>query len=151
MKDIYTFPAIFDYADDGISISFPDFPGCLSCASSNDEAVYMAADALGLRLYSDECDNINIPEPSDPLKLKRCLLENQVVTFIRVYMPLVRNMFTKEKSTNKMCTLPQWLLEAGREADINFSQTLQDALMQKLGIKHEIKRRKYKAKTSANA
>ena len=26
-KDYYLFPAIFDYADDGISISFPDLPG----------------------------------------------------------------------------------------------------------------------------
>lgn len=149
MKDIYTFPAIFNYADDGISISFPDLPGCLSCADDNSEAVYMAADALGTRLYSDECDNITIPEPSDPLLLQEKLQPKQLVTLIRVYMPLVRDMYEREKSTNKMCTLPQWLLVAGKNADINFSQTLQDALMQKLGIRREIKRRCYKAKHQA--
>lgn len=26
MKDTYIYPAVFDYADDGISISFPDLP-----------------------------------------------------------------------------------------------------------------------------
>ena len=26
-KDRYIYPAIFDYADDGISIEFPDLPG----------------------------------------------------------------------------------------------------------------------------
>mgnify|MGYP002624056519 CR=1 FL=1 len=61
MKDVYTFPAIFDYADDGISISFPDLPGCLSCADDNDAAVYMATDALSFRLYADELDNDPIP------------------------------------------------------------------------------------------
>lgn len=32
-KDRYVFPAIFDYGDDGISIEFPDLPGCLPCAT----------------------------------------------------------------------------------------------------------------------
>ena len=146
LRDIYTFPAVFNYAQDGISISFPDLPGCLSCADTNEEAVYMATDALGLRLYSDECDGIDIPEPSDPLKLQENLEANQLVTLIRVYMPLIRDMHNKEKSANKMCTIPQWLLIAGKNADINFSQTLQDALLQKLGIEHEIKRRNYKSK-----
>ena len=149
MKDVYTFPAIFLYESDGISITFPDLPGCLSCADNNDEAVYMATDALGLRLYSDECDNAPIPKPSDPLELTKTLKANQVITLIRIYMPLIRSMHDKEKSANKMCTLPEWLLIAGKEADINFSQTLQDALIQKLGINREIKHRKSRVKQSA--
>ena len=28
VKDRYIYPAIFDYAEDGISIEFPDLPGC---------------------------------------------------------------------------------------------------------------------------
>jgi hypothetical protein len=32
MNDKYIFPAILTYADDGISIEFPDLPGCLPCA-----------------------------------------------------------------------------------------------------------------------
>ena len=45
-KDVYIFPAIFDYAEDGISIEFPDLPGCLSCADTDEEALYMAKDVL---------------------------------------------------------------------------------------------------------
>ena len=37
MKDTYIFPAVFDFADDGISIEFPDLPGCLPCAGSDRE------------------------------------------------------------------------------------------------------------------
>ena len=41
MKNEYAFIAVFEYADDGINISFPDLPGCLSCADVNntEEAV----------------------------------------------------------------------------------------------------------------
>ena len=45
-KDTYIFPAVLDYAEDGISIEFPDLPGCLSCAYSDEEALYMAKDAM---------------------------------------------------------------------------------------------------------
>lgn len=38
-RDIYVFPAIFTFDDDGITIEFPDLPGCISCADTLDEAV----------------------------------------------------------------------------------------------------------------
>ena len=148
MQDSYTFPAIFDYAEDGISIEFPDLPGCLSCADDNDEAVFMATDALSLRLFSDEEDGSAIPSPSDVLEIQKHLESNQIVTLIRVSMPAVRAKFN-EKSISKTVTLPAWLLNEGKEAGINFSQTLQDALMEKLGIHRKIKRRQYKNKKSS--
>ena len=148
MQDSYTFPAIFDYAEDGISIEFPDLPGCLSCADNDDEAVFMATDALSLRLFSDEEDGSVIPKPSEILEIKKRLGPNQIVTPIRVSMPAVRAKFN-EKSISKTVTLPAWLLNEGKEAELNFSQTLQDALMEKLGIKRKIKRRKYKTKQYA--
>lgn len=38
-KDHYIFLAIFDFAEDGISIEFPDLPGCLPCAHHTEEAL----------------------------------------------------------------------------------------------------------------
>lgn len=140
-KDRYIFPAIFDYADDGITIDFPDLPGCMPCAFSTEEALHNAREAMGLHLYNMEEDGDNIPTPTDILKIKHS--PNQAVVLIDVFMPRVRDSINN-KAVNKMCTLPQWLISAGKEADINFSQTLQDALMQKLGINREIKRRHYK-------
>ena len=142
-KDRYIFPAIFDYADDGITIDFPDLPGCMPCAFSTEEAFYNAREAMGLHLYNMEKDKDKIPEPSNILDITH--EPNQAVVLIDVFMPSVRDSIDN-KAANKMCTLPQWLISAGREANINFSQTLQDALMQKLGINREIKRRKYKTK-----
>ena len=34
MRDRYIFPAVFNYAEDGISISFPDIEGCFSCSDT---------------------------------------------------------------------------------------------------------------------
>ncbi len=143
MQDIYTFPAVFDYSEDGISIEFPDLPGCISEADNNEEAVFMATDALSLRLLSDEDDGSAIPKPSDVFELKKQLEPNQILTLIRVSMPAVRAKYN-EKAISKTVTIPAWLLDEGKEASINFSQTLQDALMEKLGIKRKIKRRIYK-------
>ena len=41
-KDCYVYPAIFTYEDDGISVEFPDLPGCLTCADTTEEAIKMA-------------------------------------------------------------------------------------------------------------
>ncbi len=37
-KKYYVYPAIFNYADDGISVKFPDLPGCLTFGYSDEEA-----------------------------------------------------------------------------------------------------------------
>lgn len=144
MKKKYVYPALFDYSEaPGISISFPDFPGCFSEADDNEQAISMARDALGGRLYILNRDNEIIPEPSDPVKLTNSLQPMQTITLIDVNMQVFCEMM-QSRSANKMCTIPAWLLDEGKEAGINFSQTLQDALMEKLGIKRKIKRRVYK-------
>ncbi|MBP5212702.1 MAG: type II toxin-antitoxin system HicB family antitoxin [Pyramidobacter sp.] len=58
MKDTCIYPAIFDFADDGISIEFPDLPGCLPCAHSQEEAVKNAREALGLHLWGMELNKM---------------------------------------------------------------------------------------------
>ena len=56
-KDCYVYPAIFTYEDDGISVEFPDLPGCLTCVDTTEEAIKMAKEALGLHLYGIEEEN----------------------------------------------------------------------------------------------
>ena len=97
-QDVYTFPAIFNYAEDGISIFFPDFPGCFSCAHENGKAVVMASDALGLRIYIDESTFTKIPEPSDVLEIKKNLEDNQIITLIRIPMKQARQHYNLKGS-----------------------------------------------------
>ena len=132
MKDRYSFVAVFEYADDGISISFPDLPGCLSCADSEEEGVRMAEDALGLYLFGMEEDGEEIPAPT---RIQDIRLEtNQVPVLISVYMPLVKASI-KPVTVKKTLTIPNWLNIKAGQAGINFSQTLQNALKQQLNIK----------------
>ena len=132
MKDKYVYPAIFHYVDDGISIEFPDLPGCLSCADTDEEALYMAEYALGLCIVDLEEDNEEIPEPS---KLKDIEVgKDQKTVLVSVRMPMVRKAINN-KSIKKTLTIPQWLDIMAKEKDINFSYILQEALKKELNMK----------------
>lgn len=52
---------VFEYAPDGINITFPDVPA-LSCAMDEEEGVVMAAEALTLCLYGMSPEDV--PPPS---------------------------------------------------------------------------------------
>ena len=81
-KDCYVYPAIFTYEDDGISVEFPDLPGCLTCADTTEEAIKMAKEALGLHLYGIEEENETIPVASNIRDLS--LEKNQIPILIDI-------------------------------------------------------------------
>jgi predicted RNase H-like HicB family nuclease len=55
----YKYWAIFSYADDGITVTFPDLPGCITCGNSTEEAIQMAKEAL--MLYLEDVSEENVP------------------------------------------------------------------------------------------
>ena len=130
-KDIYTYPAIVAKYKSHISITFPDLPGCISSAASIDEVDKEAKEGLALHLFGMEEDGFPIPEPSslDAIKLKK----NEAVMLITVFMPLYRNAIDNV-TVKTTVTMPQWLKRLSEEKNINFSQVLQSALKEKLGI-----------------
>ena len=130
MKDTYIFPAVFDFADDGISI-FPDLPGCLPCAGSEEEAIVNAKEALMLHLYGMEQDGESIPEPS---KLKSITTEkNQAIVLVDVFMPPFREK-QRTKYVKKTLSIPSWLNAEAEHSGINFSAVLQEALKAQLHL-----------------
>jgi len=130
-KNFYSFPAFFFYDDDGISVEFPDLPGCLTCAQTSEEAFRRAKDALGLHLYGMEADGDPIPAPT-PVD---CLHpeDGGVLVLVEAYMPAVRDRI-HNRSVKKTLTLPAWLNREAEAANINFSQVLQEGLKQRLGV-----------------
>ena len=130
-KDKYIYPAIFDYADDGISVEFPDLPGCLPCAHNSEEAFKNAKEALGLHLWGMEQDGDPIPEPTPVEKLHP--EPNQVVGLIEVWMPAFRESI-ESKAVKKTLTIPKWLNDLAEKENINFSHLLQSAIKNHLGI-----------------
>lgn len=65
-KILIKYPAFFEINVDGISISFPDIPECLSCAFNKRQAYNMAKDALKLALHGVRIDEL--PARKYPIK-----------------------------------------------------------------------------------
>lgn len=134
MKDKYVYPALFSYDEDGISIEFPDLPGCFSCADTDEEALYMAEDVLGLWMVELEEDNEEIPSPTNLKDIE--VEDSQKTVLVSVWMPTVRKAINN-KSIKKTLTIPQWLDIMAREKDINFSYILQEGLKKELNLINE--------------
>lgn len=132
MKNSYEFIAIFDYEEDGINISFPDLPGCLSCADTTEEAIKNAEEVLGLFLYDLEVENKKIPNATRLENIK--CNKNEKAVLVNVWMPLVRNEL-EEQTVKKTLTIPEWLNKLAEEKNVNFSKILQSALKDYLKVK----------------
>ncbi len=133
MKDTYIYPAIFYDDPDGISIEFPDLPGCLPCAHSMEDAFRNAREALQLHLYSMEEDGETIPSPSHVSDIKPASTNGSIV-MIEAWMPSLREKMLN-KSTNKTVTIPRWLDILARKEKVNYSRFLQESLKRYLGVK----------------
>lgn len=129
----YAYPAIFTPEEDGTySIDFPDLEGCYTCGDSIEDGLEMAEDVLALVLYGYEKDGREIPAPSAPSALT--LSGNEFVNYVACDTMAYRKMYNN-KAVKKTLTIPEWLNEAASAMGLNFSQVLQEALLQKMQIK----------------
>lgn len=130
-KDKYFYPAVFAYEPGKeIAVIFPDL-GCATSGVDDNDALVSARELLGCVLYGMEEDGEEIPQPSELAKIET--EENERTVLIDVFMPTIRQA-QNNKSVNRTVTLPAWLNAKALEYDINFSQTLQDAIKAKLHL-----------------
>ena len=127
----YAYPAYLYYDEDGISVEFPDLPGCLPCGDTTEEALHNAKEAMGLHLYGMEQDGDEIPAPTPVRDLHP--EEGGIVTLVEVFMPSIRDR-AENRVVKKTLTIPAWLNREAEEAHVNFSQVLQDGLKKQLNI-----------------
>jgi len=131
MKKLF-YPAVFIPEEEGgFSVFFPDIPGCNTCGDTMDKTYEMAFEALGLVLSYMEDNKETIPSASKPQDLK--LEEGQFLVVIEFDMIAYKRR-TESRAVKKTLTIPSWLNDAALEKNVNFSQVLQDALMEKLHI-----------------
>jgi predicted RNase H-like HicB family nuclease len=131
MKNSYTYPCIFSYDEDGITVEFPDLPGCITSGQNEEEAFSNAKEVLEGFIYYMELDEDEFPEPTSIHDLK--ISHNQVSTLINVWMVPVRDEMNN-KVIKKTLTIPKWINDVGVKNNINFSQLLQVAVKQYLDI-----------------
>lgn len=128
----YYYPAVFHMDEKkGYWISFPDFPECLTQGDTMEEAYRMAAEAVGLCIDERLKCHEQLPKASSMADFHyengdfSCLIEFDLLRYRREH---------NSRSVKKTLTIPEWLNEAAVSQSINFSQVLQEALIQKIGI-----------------
>lgn len=126
----YVYPAIFTPEENGMySVDFPDLEGCYTCGDDLGDALRMAEDALAFTLYDYEKDNLLIPEPSKAKDIE--LQDGEFVNYIACDTLGYRKMHNN-KAVKKTLTIPEWVNESAMTMGLNFSQVLQEALIQKI-------------------
>lgn len=125
----YCYPAIFTPESDGMfSIAFPDFEGCYTCGNDLTDSIMMAEDVLAFTLYDYERENKEMPTPSslEMIQTKKGQFVNYIACDTMIYRKRNNN-----RAVKKTLTIPEWLNEAAMSMGLNFSQVLQEALIQK--------------------
>lgn len=133
MKNRYIYPAIIKPVGESIEVRFPDIGNCFTFGDNLEDALDSARDVLELCLYDMEQDNIDIPEASSIHDIK--LSEGESVAWINVWMIPVRDKM-ENRAIKKTVTIPKWINDLGVEHNLNFSQILQAAIKEKIGIKN---------------
>ncbi|WP_125607007.1 type II toxin-antitoxin system HicB family antitoxin [Lapidilactobacillus bayanensis] len=139
-----SYPALFYYDESEKTkyfVTFPDFENSATQGTDISDAMYMAADWLGGTVAYDIEHDIDIPKPSpinalslvknDPFKDDKDFKleydpEKSFISMVTVDLSEYLNGDTPIKKT---LTIPKWADKIVHELNLNFSQTLTDAIM----------------------
>ncbi|MCL2087669.1 MAG: type II toxin-antitoxin system HicB family antitoxin [Oscillospiraceae bacterium] len=134
------YPAFFYKEQNGeYSVIFPDLNDLATCGSDLDEANRMAVDCLAGYIYSAKLDGRKIPSPSliTALEERRKAESSDAIESFTVMLCVDVEQYAEKhfkKAVKRTVTLPIWLDSLAKERRVNFSQTLQNALADKLGV-----------------
>ena len=128
----YVYPAVFTpEAEGGFSVYFPDIKQGATQGDTIAECIEMAEDFLCLALYRIEDEHKQIPKASNIKEIES--EPDDIITLISVDTGTYRR-FYENKLVKKTLNIPSWLNNRAEVANINFSQTLQKALKEELGL-----------------
>lgn len=127
------YPAILDDSENEkkcYTVTFPDVPGAITDGNGEGEAMARGSEILGAFLYDLPKDQL--PVPTDIEEVRRRNPDKLVVPIFADLEKARRE--TKPATVKKNTTIPGDLAYKAEEAGINFSQTLTEALKQKLNL-----------------
>ncbi len=126
----YAYPAVFVPLDDGgYYVKIPDLPGCQTEGEDLADAIFMAEDAASMWLWDAENRKEQIPVPSQALQVQPPEFVNYVYADTDEYRRK-----NDSRAVKKTLSIPNWLNVQAEQAGVNFSQVLQDALKERLGV-----------------
>ena len=123
MKFIY--PAIIHDDSDGFWAEFPDLEYTSSTGATLTELITNAQEAMELYILGALEDGQSLPTPTSVRNLP--CTDSSYPTLVQTDIDLGKN----SKSIKKNLTIPAWLNERALEKGVNFSQLLQEALVEK--------------------
>lgn len=134
------YPACFFKEEPGYSVIFPDLNYLSTCGDTIEDAFAMAVDCLAGYLFEAKKDGDMIPSPSalQSVSLEVVAQELELNNYQNAFVNIVTvdvEEYAKthfNKAVKKTLTIPQWLNDSATAAGLNFSQILQEALMQKI-------------------
>ncbi len=123
------YPAVIHEDPDGLWAEFPDLPGCSTQGDTQEELLANASEAMECFLLGLLEDGENLPAPTSPKNI-RAKEKNTYLSLIRADIDPAKN----TKSVKKTLTIPAWLNQRALASNVNFSNLLQNALMQELHV-----------------
>jgi predicted RNase H-like HicB family nuclease len=121
---VYVYPAIFHANEDGsYTITYPDFPGCVSEGKSLGNALDMAEAALKqwITYLTEKKQEMPATSKIEEIKVK----PGEFVNLIRMN---VRD----EHAVRRTVSIPKWMDDEVIKSGLSLSRVLQDALNERL-------------------
>ena len=132
------YPACFYKEKNGqYSVIFPDLDHLSTFGDDLQDAMEMAVDCLAGYIYDLKQSKSELPTSSDPADIDiNAEYDEYESAFVNLVSVDVEDYAKKhfEKSVKKTLTIPAWLNDLAIKNNVNFSQTLQNALKAKLGV-----------------
>lgn len=126
MKSV-AYPIILEKEADGYFVTVPDIDRFTQGEDIAD-AMEMARDLICLWLLDLEESGKSIPQPAS---MELNVSKDAIVTFVDVNIDEYRKKYGT-RVVKKNCTIPAWLNARAEAIGVNFSQTLQEALLAKI-------------------
>lgn len=109
----------------------PDILECMTQGDDMQQAYEMAVEALGLSLSGMEEEKAEIPTASNPQEIAS--EPGSFLVVIEFDMAEYRRKHCS-RAVKKTLSIPEWLNDIAVKQNVNFSQVLQEALMEKVGV-----------------
>ena len=137
------FPVLFyEEKEGGYSVFVPDLQNASTCGSTLEEAMYMAEDLIaGIVLdemeegnkipNASKIEEITFEELEQSLDIENWDYISKFKTYIAVDISSFAEKWGKEL-VKKTVNIPKWINTKAESLKINFSKTLEEALLQKI-------------------
>jgi len=141
MKVIY--PVLFyEEKENGYSVFVPDLNNHSTCGNTLEDAMYMAEDLIAGILLDLMEEDLKIPKASkiedvsfNKLEKELDLQDWDYVSKFKTYIAVDISSFAEKwgkELIKKTVNIPKWVNTKAEKMKINFSKTLEEALLQKI-------------------